>query len=443
MKRQSVFFACVIGLFTSSFSVADDWPQWMGPTRDGVLQETGLIESIPADGLKVNWRVPIQSGYSGPAVADGRVFVTDYEKTGGESFNNPGKRAELTGKERVLCFEAATGKEIWKHEYDCKYSISYPAGPRCTPTVDGQHVYTLGSEGDLICFVAATGEVVWQRSFKNDFKAPVPIWGHCAHPLVHGDHLICMVGGDGQTVVAFDKKTGKEKWKALSATDAGYCPPSIIQAGGVEQLLIWHPESLHSLNPTDGTQYWQEALKPQYGMSIARPQRDGDLLYVSGIGSTSVMLRLAADKPAVEEVWVGNPKNAVYCANSTPLLVDGVIYGTDCQVGFMVAADAKSGDRLWKSWEPTTGGTRRANHGTAFITKSGNKFFLFNEKGDLILADIDSKQYSERGRFHVLDATGECFGRDVVWSHPAYANKQLFARNDKELVNVSLDAAKY
>ena len=121
MKRQSVFFACVIGLFTSSFSVADDWPQWMGPTRDGVLQETGLIESIPADGLKVNWRVPIQSGYSGPAVADGRVFVTDYEKTGGESFNNPGKRAELTGKERVLCFEAATGKEIWKHEYDCKY----------------------------------------------------------------------------------------------------------------------------------------------------------------------------------------------------------------------------------------------------------------------------------------------------------------------------------
>ena len=427
----------------TSIVVADDWPQWMGPTRDGVLRETGLVDQIPADGLKVNWRVPIQGGYSGPAVANGRVFVTDYEKTGGDSFNNPGKRVELNGKERVLCFDAATGKEIWKHEYDCKYSISYPAGPRCTPTVDGDHVYTLGSEGDLICLVAATGEVVWQRNFKTELKAPVPIWGHCAHPLVYGNKLICMVGGEGQTVVAFDKKTGKEIWKALSATDAGYCPPCIVKAGGVDQLLIWHPKSLNSLNPNDGSQYWEEPLAPQYGMSITRPQRDGDSLYVSGIGSKSMMLRLAADKPAVEEVWVGEQKNSVYCGNSTPVIVDGVIYGCDCQVGFMVAVDTKNGDRLWQSWEPTTKGTRRASHGTTFITKADNQFFLFSEKGDLIIADIDAKKYSERGRFHVLEPTGECFGRDVLWSHPAYAAKQLFARNDKELVSVSLDAADY
>lgn len=436
--------AAAVGcLFLPSPTSADDWPQWMGPTRDGVLHESGLVDTIPDAGLNVKWRVPVQGGYSGPAVANGRVFVTDYVKQGGESFNDPGKRAELEGKERVLCFDAETGKEIWKHEYDCKYSISYPVGPRCTPTVDGDHVYVLGAEGDLICLAVENGSVVWQRSFKNDLGAPVPIWGHSAHPLVHGENLICLVGGEGAAVVAFNKLTGVEVWKSLSVPDIGYCPPSVIRAAGVEQLLIWHPKALVSLNPEDGSQYWEEPIEPQYGMSITQPQRDGDLLYVSGIGAQSLMLKIASDKPGAEELWVGEPKNSVYCANSTPLLVDGVIYGVDCQVGFMVAADAKDGSRFWESYEPTTRGTRRASHGTAFITLSGDKFFLFSETGDIVIADIDSKQYSERGRFHVLDPTSECFGRSVVWSHPAYANKKLYARNDKELVCVSLDSSDY
>ena len=252
-----------------------------------------------------------------------------------------------------------------------------------------------------------------------------------------------MVGGENHAVVAFNKTTGKEIWSALSVPDVGYCPPSIIKAGGTEQLLIWHPKSVVSLNPEDGSQYWDEPLEPGYGMSIARPQRSGDMLYTCGIGGKSLMLKLASDKPAVEEVWVGNSKNSVFCANSTPLLVDDVIYGVDCQVGFMVAAKTQDGTRLWESYEPTTRGTRRASHGTAFITKSGEQFFLFSELGDLIIADINAEKYSERGRFHVLEPTQECFGRKVIWSHPAYANKQLFARNDKELVSISLDASQY
>ena len=139
------------------------------------------------------------------AVADGKVFVFDYVQEGGEAFNQPTQRANLKGRERLVVLNEADGSEIWNYEYDCPYSISYPAGPRCTPTVDGDHLYTLGSEGDLACLKFNNGDVVWKKSLKKDFSAEVPLWGFAAHPLVDGDLLYTMVGGEGQGVVAFDK----------------------------------------------------------------------------------------------------------------------------------------------------------------------------------------------------------------------------------------------
>ncbi|WP_417731173.1 PQQ-binding-like beta-propeller repeat protein [Rosistilla oblonga] len=421
-----------------------DWPQWMGENRDGNVSGTGWIKSIPAEGLKTVWRMPIKGGYAGPSVADGRVYVTDYVRTSGEAVNDPGARATLGGQERVLCFDAKTGKKIWEHAYDCPYSISYPAGPRCTPTVDGDRVYALGAEGDLLCLSTADGSVIWQRNFKKDFNSAVPIWGHAAHPLVDGDQLICMVGGETQSVVSLDKMTGKEIWKRPTVgNDIGYCPPRIIQAGGTRQLITFSPKGIESLDPKTGKPYWDVPLTPLYGMSITMPQHDGNLMFASGIGSESVMLELGSDQPTVTELWRGEQKTSIYCANSTPMIVDGVIYGSDCQVGHFAAIDTKTSDRLWTTFAPTTGGERRAKHGTAFVTKYGDQFFLFSETGDLIIAAIDSKEYNEIGRFHVLEPTGECFGRSVVWSHPAYSGKHLFARNDKEIVCVSLDADDY
>ena len=159
-----------IHLFTLS-CMADDWRGWMGDSRDGVYRETGIIDEIPKNGLPVKWRIPVYSGYSGPAAADGRVFVFDYQQTSGEAFNNPGQRAELTGKERLVALDADSGKTLWTHAYDCPYSVSYPNGPRCTPTLDGDFVYTLGSEGDLKCLTVSDGKVVWSRSLKQDFNS--------------------------------------------------------------------------------------------------------------------------------------------------------------------------------------------------------------------------------------------------------------------------------
>ena len=141
--------------------LADDWPQWMGPQRDSVYRETGIVAKIPASGLKVLWRKPIASGYAGPAVASGRVYVMDYVKSSGQSTNNPGSRDSLSGSERILCIDSKTGDEIWKIEYERPYHISYPNGPRATPTIDGDRVYTLGAEGNLYCLDVSSGATIW------------------------------------------------------------------------------------------------------------------------------------------------------------------------------------------------------------------------------------------------------------------------------------------
>ena len=418
----------------------EDWRGWMGSERDGVYRETGIIDEIPASGLAIKWRKPVSAGYAGPAAAAGRVFVFDYQAESGKAFNNPGQRANLQGKERLTALDAASGQQLWQHAYDCPYSISYPAGPRCTPTVDGDHVYILGSEGDLNCLQAADGEVVWSRQLKRDFAAEVPIWGFAAHPLVDGDLLYCMVGGAGQGIVAFDKKSGEVRWKALDAK-AGYCPPTIIQAGGTRQLIVFHPAAIVSLNPKDGSAYWNVPINPSYEMSIARPMVDGNLMFASAIHNEAVLLELAGDRPAVKERWRGEPKGAVHSGTSTPAFADGVIYGTDCNEGSLIAVDSKDGSRLWETFEATKPGEKRfIKHGTAFITRIGDtdRFLLMSETGELLMAKLTRSGYQGLGRFQAVQPTNEAFGRPVVWSQPAYADKTAYIRNDKEIVAVDL-----
>jgi outer membrane protein assembly factor BamB len=410
----------------------------MGPNRDGVWAEKGIVQKFPSGGPKVLWRKPIAGGYAGPAVAGDQVFVTDFVRESGDGTNDFSKRAEVAGQERTLCFRRGDGELLWKHSEPRTYKISYPAGPRATPTIADGKVYSLGAEGNLLCLDAASGDVVWSKDLKKEYKIEAPMWGFCGHPLVDGKKLICLVGGEGSVAVAFDKNTGKELWRALKASEPGYSPPSIIEAGGKRQLLIWHPEALNSLNPETGEVYWSFELKPMYGMSINRPQRSGDFLYTSGIGDAALLLKLDPKKPAAEEVWRGEKKSAVYGGNATPIIDDGVIYGADCQVGCLRAVKLANGERLWETFKPTTGGDRRMSHGTAFLVKNGDRYFLFSETGDLIIAKLSETGYEEISRAHILDPTGEAFGRPVVWSHPALASKCCFARNDKELVCIDL-----
>ena len=415
-------------------ATSTDWPQWQGPNRDGVWNEQGIMDSFPADGPKLVWKAEVANGYSGPAVADGRVFIADFLRSEGDDTPDPGKKSELTGKERVTCLDAKTGEQIWQHEYDCNYKLSYPNGPRVTPTVDGDHVYTLGAEGNLVCLAVADGNKVWSKDLKETYgMKEAPHWGFSAHPLIDGDTLFCVVGGEGSVAVAFDKKTGEEKWKALSAKGPGYCPPTMIETAGKKQLLIWHPESLNSLNPESGEVYWSVAMKPAYDMSIIAPIKHGDFLFATALQGTSILLKLDSDKPGVTEVWRGKGPHPDH---NPPLIVDGHIFGVD-EKGHIRCFDLESGEKLWEDMAAATNG-RPANSTTGFVVLNGDKYFIATEQGDLIVAKMSPEGFEESGRFNMLEPTSRTSNRDVVWSHPAFANKCVFARNDKEIVCYSL-----
>ena len=419
----------------ASTSRGDDWPQWLGPRRDSVWRETGILKKFPAGGPTVKWRAPIDGGYAGPAVAAGRVFVMDFVSSGDKS-PSPNNRNKLNGQERVLCFSADTGKPLWKHAYDCTYNISYPSGPRATPTVDGDRVYTLGAEGNLFCLSVKDGSVLWSHDFRRDYQAETPFWGYCGHPLVSGDKLFCIVGGPGSVAVAFDKMTGKEIWRSLSAKEQGYSAPTLIESAGKPQLLIWHAESINSLDPQTGKPYWSVPLECNYKMSIVTPRKLGDYLFAGGIVNRAVLLQLGRDKPSAEVVWRGQKDVGIGPVSSVPFLEGETMYGVDRQ-GELRGVNLQDGAHLWSTYAPTT--TRgRANSGTAFLVKNGDRFFLFGETGDLVIARLTPAGYDEISRAHLIDPTTDAFGRDVVWSHPAFANRCVFVRNDKEIVCVSL-----
>jgi outer membrane protein assembly factor BamB len=243
--------------------------------------------------------------------------------------------------------------------------------------------------------------------------------------------------------VALDKDSGTEIWRALSAKEPGYSSPIILEAGGKRQLIVIHPEAANSLDPETGKVYWSEPYKARSGMTIATPRLLGDELFFTTFYNGSLMLRLDGSKPAETVMW-RTPKesekdttqlNAVMC---TPFLQDGYIYGV-CSYGQLRCLKAETGERVWETFQATTGGepVRWAN---AFIVKNGDRFFLFNEKGDLIIARLSPKGYEEISRTHLLEPTGEAAGRSVVWSHPAFANRRVYVRNDKEIVCADLRA---
>jgi outer membrane protein assembly factor BamB len=428
--------AIVIALIAVLSIRADDWPQWMGPKRDNVWREKDILDKFPKDGPKVLWRAKVHNGFSGPAVAEGLLVMTDFipdDDVHKDNFD----RANFTGKERVLCFDARTGTPKWKHEYDVTYNVSYPNGPRCTPTIDAAagKVYTLGAVGNLICFDLASGKIEWSRDLKKSYNTETPLWGFAGHPLIDGGRLICLVGGQGSVAVAFDKSNGKEIWKALSADEPGYSPPSIIEAGGKRQLIIWHPEAINSLDPETGNVYWSVKQATANGTSIMMPRKLDEFLFIGAWTNKGQLLKLDAKKPAASTVWKANREISVDPVTNTPFLEDGHIYGVGND-GDLRCVRMKDGERLWETYKPV-GGEKLAS-GTAHLLKHEDRFFIIAETGDLIIAKLSPKGYNEISRWHMHEPTSKAFKRNVVWSHPAFANQCCFARNDKELICVSL-----
>jgi outer membrane protein assembly factor BamB len=451
MRRYSLPLLPILVLVLAVPVRAADWPQWLGVNREGVWRETGLVEKFPKGGPKVLWRVPIGSGYSGPAVVDGKVYVMDRERTKGPD-GKPlrATRKGVPGNERVVCLDATNGKIVWKHEYDCPYTISYGSGPRCTPLVEKGRVYALGAMGDLCCLDTATGKPVWSKNVAKEYKVEdMAPWGYAASPLIDGELLYTLAGGDGSAIVALNKETGKEVWKALTTEDVGYSPPMIYKVGGKRQLIVWLSDTLNGLDPATGKVYWSVPYpgeKPPSNVTIVTPRLLDDVLYVSTYYNGGMAVKLDADKQTAKMLWQCKSRNpakpdGLHILMATPFLRAGHIYGV-CAYGELRCLEIATGKEVWNTLKLFG---KKGDCATAFLTPLGDsdRFVIFTDVGDLILADINVKGYTEIDRAKILDVTAEGFaGRTVVWCQPAYANRCVFARNDKEMVCVSLAAEK-
>ncbi len=427
---------------------ANDWPEWRGANRDGVWSETGIVETLPSE-LNVTWRVPINSGFSGAAVSGGRVFITDWAE-------DPASRT-MDGTERAIAIDEETGEILWIREWPTTYRmlmISYAIGPRATPTVDGERVYVVGAAGDLYCLSVETGEILWEKHYIADYDSFIPTWGVASSPIVDGDRLITVVGGEpGGLVMAWDKRTGEEVWRALDVVgEMGYGQPIIIEAGGARQLIVWHAAALVSLNPETGALYWEEEWEAGAGMSVATPAHSGNYLLVTQFYRGSLMMRLDQDRPDATLMWKGQSRSempgetdGLHALITTPLIDGDQIYGVG-SYGELRGLNARTGERLWMSDQMTA----QARWGTAFMVKHDDRYFVVNDDGILILAEFTPAGYIEHGRIPLIEPTADAgfgparnFDRKVNWSHPAYANGHIVHRNDNEIIRVSLRAADY
>lgn len=427
-------FAVGLSLVIAAHAAAEDWPQWRGKNRDGVWTESGIIEKFSGGQIPLKWQVEVGSGYSGPTVAEGRVFLTD-------------RVHEPRSTERVLCFDEQTGKPLWKYEYPAEYGrVGYPAGPRASVTVDGGMAYGLGATGQMHCFDAANGRLLWNVDLGRKFDIQMPIWGITAAPLIADDLVILHIGGRGACVVALDKLDGSERWRALD--DRGqYSAPILIEQAGQRVVICWTGDSVSGLAPTTGKVLWRYVWKPKnMPIGVATPVVHEDRVFFTSFYDGSLMLRLAKDRPAVEKVWqrVGaneNPPNtdALQSIIATPVFDGSHIYGVD-SYGELRCLDAATGDRVWEDLTAVP----QDRWSTIHFVRSGDKFWLFNEKGELIIARLTPAGYDEISRAKLLEPTTDQLRRrggvGVCWAHPAFANKHVFQRSDKELVCASLAA---
>ncbi|MBD93261.1 MAG: pyrrolo-quinoline quinone [Acidobacteria bacterium] len=430
--------AVLLVLLGVAAPLANDWPEFRGEGRVGVWTETGILETFPEAGLDVRWRTPIHHGFSGPSVSDGRIFITDFERARG-----------LDGTERILCLDEETGEIVWTQSWEASYlGVSWDEGPRATPTVDGDQVYAVGASGIMTALKVDTGEVLWRIDFVEDFGAEIPQWGFASAPIVDGERVITLVGGTPDAkVVAFDRTTGAEVWRALSSVEAGagVAQPVIIEAGGVRQLVIWHPLAVSSLDPATGEVYWEQPFEVGYDMTVATPVRRGSDLFVTTFYDGPMMLGLDNDRPDAEMRWRGDSHSEIltdglHAVIGTPIIEGDYIYGFGSygQLRCLVAA---TGERVWETQEATG---ERARWTSAFLVKHEDRVFINNDRGDLIIAKLSPEGYEEISRTSLLKPTSRPGNRReltyVNWSHPAYANKHIIARNDEEIISASLAA---
>ena len=417
MKRFTVFLVVSAllcsGILTAS---AAEWPQWRGPNRDGVSSEVGLLKEWSPNGPKVLWKVPLGEGFSGISISQGRVYTMFSE--GNDEF--------------VVCLDATDGEEIWRFRSDKNYHEGQGGnGPRATPTIDGDLLFTISAYGKLYALNAGNGQEVWSHDLQQKFRSDMPRWGFSTSPLVDGESLLVEVGGKGEkSIVAFDKKNSDVVWSSHK-DKLGYSSPIAITVKGVRQIICFTGTKLVSVSPTDGTIYWKYPWKTGYDVNAATPVFiPPDKVFISsGYDKGAAVLQMRVfvspedDRAAtdqirenqgtvrIEEIWKNRKMKNQFASS---VLHENYLYGFDNSI--LKCIEANTGEEQWKS--------RGFGKGTVIL--ADGHLIILSDRGKLGLAEATPAGYIEKASTKVLNG--------LCWTAPTLADGKLYVRNEQEMV---------
>jgi outer membrane protein assembly factor BamB len=403
MNLRSFVFV-VVGLSALSMLLATDWPQWRGPQRNGVSQETNLLKEWPAAGPKLLWQIKeIGNGYSTPAVVGSRLYV----------LANKGMEDEF-----VLALDVSQGQQIWSThigKVGPNQSPQYPAA-RSTPTVDGALLYALGSDGDLACLEAATGKIRWQKNLRTDFGGKPGNWAYAESPLVDGGVLICTPGGSEATIVALNKQTGDTIWKSAvpGGDPAGFASAVVGEAGGIRQYIQFLGKGLVGVDAKTGRYLWRYDKTSNGSLNIPTPIfRDSEVLTsASKTGTGLTKLTVEGDNVTATEIYL-NPKLQNHIGGL--VLVGDYFYGTTNQA--LLCLEFKTGATKWED----------RSVGKGSVCYADGRLYVHGENGDVALVEATPEAYHEKGRFTPPDQPDR--GNAKAWAYPVVANGRLYIRD--------------
>lgn len=392
---------------------AADWPQFLGPTRNGISSETGLLDKWPEGGPKVLWRVPGGVGMSGLAISGGRLLTL----------------VQKDGQQFVLALDAATGKPLWQTPVASEYKNQMGDGPRATPAISGNQVFAFTGEGILAALDLNDGKLQWSHNVVEELKGKPAEYGMACSPLVVGEHVLVVAGAPGAAVAAYEMQGGKVAWKAGS-DPAGYSSPALLNVGGREQVVAFTGASAIGLAPNTGALLWRFPYATDFDCNIATPLAvDGKVFVSSGEnhGSSLLSLEKSGDEFAVKEAWTSQGAASVLRNEwQTSILLDGHLYGFDNvgsagPVTHLTCINAATGKRVWQ----------QPRFGKGNLIAADGKLWISTMNGELVLVRATPKAYDELGRGEFVGSTRQA---------PALAEGRLYLRDDAEIVCLDIKA---
>ncbi|HEY5912810.1 MAG TPA: PQQ-binding-like beta-propeller repeat protein [Verrucomicrobiae bacterium] len=410
MLNRLRFTGVVVGsvLTLVCLASANDWPQWRGPERDGISTETGLLKTWPADGPSLAWKATgLGLGYSGVAVSAGKIYTL----------------GDLKDANYLFVCDEQSGKQLWSAKIGEAGAPGWGgfAGPRCTPTVDGNRVYVVGQFGDIACFDFPGRKTVWQKHLVKDFGGSRPEWGFSESPLVDGDLVLFTPGGPQGTIIALNKNTGELVWRTKEFTDnAHYSSITMATLGGVRQYVQLTDANLVGVAPEGGRILWKAPRKGQTAV-ITTPVCKDDLVFVTsgyGVGCNLFRVTKEGDNFKAEQVYAN--KNLENHHGGVVLIGDKV-YGHSDSKGW-VCLNLKTGDLAWNEKSKQQKGSICAADGMLYLRSEAGQ-------GTVVLAEATPTGFVEKGRFNQPGRTEK-----NSWPHPVVANGKLYLRDQDALL---------